>query len=273
MQIDEAQSAAADQAPGMRDGYEFTALGATDEVFTKLHSQNMTQRFFKWGIRLNEDLYVRKYRYNQAFHPVGIDDFLKQLFNSDAARASLPMVTGLGEVSDVRMKQMTCSVVNMSYFDFFEELNIINPATSNIQGCIDEYIHGIQCADKLRTGLLWEDDENFCELQQDKYQNEFIFKLLQFVAIGGSLNQYEQSITEYLDVVKDLYKDLVCVAKDEATDETKPMSLIYKITGLKSAAGGELPNEDEHPQNFTYVIVDPLKWHAIVFQNKWTKQW
>jgi len=124
----------------------------------------MTQRFFKWGIRLNEDLFVRKYRYNQAFHAVGIDEFLKQLLNSPATRASLPLLASLGDVTSVSFKQMTCNVINMSYFDFLEDLNIVNGSTSNIQGCIDEYIQGIQCGDRLRTGLLWEDDDNFCEL-------------------------------------------------------------------------------------------------------------
>ena len=47
----------------------------------------MTQRFFKWGIRPNEDLFVRKFRYNQVFYPVGADQFIKHLLNSDAVRA------------------------------------------------------------------------------------------------------------------------------------------------------------------------------------------
>ena len=62
---------------------------------------------------------------------------------------------------------MNATVVNMSYFDIFENLNIVNANTSSLQGCIEEYIHGMPCGDKLRTGLLWEDDENYDELQQD----------------------------------------------------------------------------------------------------------
>ncbi len=83
---------------------------------------------------------------------------------------------------------MNCTVVNMTYFDFLEELRIVNPNTSYIQGCMDEYIHGMQCGDKLKTGLLFEEDENYEELQQDKYQHEFIFKLFQFIVLGGALN-------------------------------------------------------------------------------------
>ena len=46
------------------------------------------------------------------------------------------------------------------------------------------------------------------------------------------MNQFEQSITEYMETTKDLYKDLVCVAKDETTNEVRPMSQIFKITNL-----------------------------------------
>jgi len=35
---------------------------------------------------------------------------------------------------------------------------------------------------------LWEDDENYEEVHQDKYQNEFIFNLFQFLILGGSMN-------------------------------------------------------------------------------------
>ena len=87
------------------------------------------------------------------------------------------------------------------------------------------------------------------------------------------MNQYEQSITEYMEATKDLYKDLVCVAKDENTNEIRPMSMVFKINSVTTSTGGSLPSESEHPQNFTYVIVDPLKWHANIFQGKWVSSW
>lgn len=57
-----------------------------------------------------------------------------------------------------------------------------------IQGCMDEFVNGLTLGDKLRTGMFFEEDENYEELQQDKYQHEFIFKLLQWVVLGGSMN-------------------------------------------------------------------------------------
>ena len=68
-------------------------------------------------------------------------------------------------MTDVSFKQLNCTVINMSFFDVFEELNIVNSHTSNIQGCLEEWVQGIHCADKLRQALLWEEDDNYCELQ------------------------------------------------------------------------------------------------------------
>ena len=100
----------------------------------------------------------------------------------------MPLLSQLGEVTGVSFRQMTCNVVNMNYFDFLEQLGIVNPNTSMIQGCMDEFVNGLTLGDKLRTGMFFEEDENYEELQQDKYQHEFIFKLLQWVVLGGSMN-------------------------------------------------------------------------------------
>ena len=59
---------------------------------------------------------------------------------------------------------MTCNVVNMSYFDILEELNIVNPNTSMIQGCMEEYVNGMSLGDKLRTAMFFEEDENYEEI-------------------------------------------------------------------------------------------------------------
>ena len=64
------------------------------------------------------------------------------------------------KISVVDVDHVTCILA----LDLIYVVNIVNGSSSNIQGCIDEYIQGIQCGDRLRTGLLWEDDDNFCEL-------------------------------------------------------------------------------------------------------------
>ena len=65
--------------------------------------------------------------------------------------------------------------------------------------------------------MIMEDYDNieaYDTIHEDKYQKEFIFKVLEHFALGGSLCQYDDKFGEYLEVVKLMYKDLVAVAKD-----------------------------------------------------------
>lgn len=59
---------------------------------------------------------------------------------------------------------MNCTVLNLAYFNFFQELDIVNEYTGTINGAMDEWIDGVQCGDKLRQALMFDEDENYCEL-------------------------------------------------------------------------------------------------------------
>ena len=50
-----------------------------------------------------------------------------------------------------------------------------------------------------------------------------------------------------MEATRDLYKDLICVAKDETTNEIKPMSMIFRINSVKTSNGVDLPGEAQHP--------------------------
>ena len=133
-----------------------------------------------------KDMHFAKLRYNQAFHLVGADMFLKSLLNSREVKESCPLLASLGDVQEVQFKTLQCTVSNLAYFDFLEELGIVS-GDGNIIGDFEEWIEGIQLGDKLRKALLFEEDENYSELQQPKYQNEFIFRLFQYLVLGGSM--------------------------------------------------------------------------------------
>ena len=172
------------------------------------------------GIRLDKELYVSKFRFNQSFHLISAEEFLKALMNSSAFQSRMPSFS-YGKIEHLNFKAMSCNVLNMSYFDFLEQLDLVNTHTGQLKGAPDEWVDGIQCSTKLRLAMLWEEDENYCEIQQDKYQNEFIFKLFQLLIVGGPMCQYDDDVTEYLTQTKNLYKDLVTVAKDQETGEIK----------------------------------------------------
>lgn len=189
---------------------------------------------------------MRRFRFDQAFHLVNADNFLKNLFSSDVVTKSIAPLQIIDGCQDVDFKQMTCTVVNMNYFDFLEKMGIVNNYNGEVQGCMDEYLDEMTLSDKLRTGLLWEEDENFETLQEDKYQNEFIFKLFSWLAIGGGCCQHDVAMETYLTATRDLYKDLITVAKDEQTSEIKPMSHVFRINQIKSSKDLNLGGATNH---------------------------
>jgi hypothetical protein len=76
----------------------------------------------------------------------------------------------------------------MQWFEWLEELGIVNEANGTIKGCLDEWVDGIQLGNKLRLALCFEEDDNYEVLKQDKYSNEFIFALFKFLALGGGMS-------------------------------------------------------------------------------------
>uniref|UniRef100_A0A7S3ISM7 Cilia- and flagella-associated protein 300 n=1 Tax=Strombidium inclinatum TaxID=197538 RepID=A0A7S3ISM7_9SPIT len=169
---------------------------------------------------------------------------------------------------------MSCNVLNMSFFDIFHELKVCTK-DGDIRQNYEENFEGILLGDRLKQVLLWEeyeDIEAWDTIHQDKYQQEFIFKLFQHIAVGGSVCQYEDNIGEYLACVKDLYKDLVSVAKDPDTQEIKCFSYVFRIDSIEGY-DKYLYRVPDHPQNCFYVAVDPINWHANFFYHKWVPHW
>ena len=130
--------------------------------------------------------------------------------------------------------------------------------------------------DKLRQALLWEETEDvdsWDALHDDKYQNEFIFKLFQHIFIGGPLCQYETNIGEYLSCVKSIYKDLVTVAKDPDTQEIKCFTHAFRIDQIGDYKHLFSSKDQHHAQNGFYVLVDPINWHVNFYFNQWEDYW
>ena len=180
-----------------------------------------------------------------------------------------------GKITDVKYTQLNCNVLNMSFFDVFHETGVCTD-DGTIRMDMEEQFEEINLGDKLRKVLLWEEFEDvdaWETVHQDKYQNEFIFKLFQHTAIGGGVCQYEDKIKPYLDCVKVLYKDLVCVAKDPDTKEIKCFSLVFRIDDITGGKNLYSSKDQGHPQNCLYVIVDPINWHVNFYYNKWTPFW
>jgi len=51
--------------------------------------------------------------------------------------------------------------------------------------------------------------------------------------------QYEDDIAPILETTKNLYKDLITVAKDSDSGEIKPISTVLKVEIIKDAKGSD----------------------------------
>ena len=91
---------------------------------------------------------------------------MKDLFNSKVVTQNFAALAGLGEgnCTEVKFTHMTSSVLNMSYFDIFHELNI---CTDNgyIRQDFEEVYEDINLGDKLRKAMLWEDCEDDADIE------------------------------------------------------------------------------------------------------------
>lgn len=102
------------------------------------------------GIKPEKDLHLAKFRFNQQFRLVNAEEFIKQLLSSEEVQKAFKPLESLGTVANVTFKQINCTVLNMAYFDIFEELGIVSGHNGSIQGCMDEWLDGMQLCDKLR---------------------------------------------------------------------------------------------------------------------------
>lgn len=226
---------------------------------------------------INEtNLKMAKFRFNKPFHLIGAEEFLKDLCNDRTVLQAFSPLTGNGTCTGVKFQHLNCNALNMSFFDVFRDLKLVADS-GDIRQNYEERYEGIILGDRLRQAMLLEETEDieaYEELHQDKYQNEFIYRLFQLIAIGGSVNQYEDNIEPYLNTTKACYKDLVTVAKDTDSQEIKCFSQVFKVLSIEGCASLFPGKYDEHhPQNVFYVIVDPINWHVTFLYNQWQEFW
>eukprot|EP00347_Sterkiella_histriomuscorum_P018293 403346062 len=250
-------------------GFTFVQIPDDSKLFPNFKNKDVQQKFFQWGLT-EKNLKYAKFRFNQSFHLIGIDNFLKDLVNDSTVQKVFEPLKYVMSSTGVNYKKLNSEVINMSFFDFFYEKDI---ATEDgyIKKELEEMYEGISLGDRMRKAMLWEESEYFMELQDPKIQNEFIYKLFQMISIGGSICQYEENVKDYLDIVKSLYKDLITVAKDQDTGEIRVYSHVFLVESVQGVEN--IFTVKDHPQNFFFVIVDPIHWHVTLLYHQWTSFW
>ena len=258
------------------DLYQFKFLGkfitdkdAEPSWFKSMGKKENIELMAKWGLT-EKDMDLAKFRFNQSFNIFNTDKFVKDLLNSYELRTAMPNLWSKlpATVDSVQYEKLTTEVINMGFFDILWEKDIATE-TGYIKKEPDELLDGMQMGDRLRYALAFEESEHYLCFDSEM-RKEFIFRVFQHIALGGTICQYEDTINEYLTSTQLAYKDLVTVFKDSETKEIKVGSVVLQINGVD---GSDLFGDSVHPQNWMYVIIDPLHWHVNVWFHKWTSWW
>ena len=206
----------------------------------------------------------------------------------DAGRDDVKTKTiGLRVVSASYAKT-PCSAVSMSLFDRLRddtpEPKITRAGDSDaLVRKIEETVDGFAVADNLRACLVDARDENRQTLFSPAEKEEFLFRVFSHVALGGSMCQYEETLSPYLDVAKAVYKSLVRARKDGddaavATDVYSATAVV--VAGAVAGAGATTKEKSvslfprpNRAQNFCYLCVDPWRRHVTVWYHAHVPHW
>lgn len=100
---------------------------------------------------LKDNLKAVRFRFDQEFKQVNLEDFLKDFFNNPSVRGFLG--TGLSgyapAVKDVKFDVLGTSVCSMDFFDCLKKYGILGEK-DYIKKYMEEYVDLIEVADRLR---------------------------------------------------------------------------------------------------------------------------
>ncbi|XP_052784658.1 cilia- and flagella-associated protein 300-like [Mya arenaria] len=249
---------------------KFTFRLSEGKKFSTLEDKDNKELLKKWSMQGN--LIAQMYTFDQAFQVYQKEEFVLDLMRDPnvlstllvASRDGTPRMLNTSPES-VSVESVPCSVLSMTFFD-----RLYGPIvrdSGHLIKCFDEFFEDFTISDELRKMFLSEESDH-CDLYSDTEKEEFLFRLFMHVCLGGQICQYEDTLEPYLNLVKALYKDLISVQKNAETKELNIISSVFKITASDKDDDVFYPSSKSHIQNFSYLVVDPLKRHVIVLSHQ-----
>ena len=80
--------------------------------------------------------------------------------------------------------------------------------SGSIKGTFDDYVDGMHIQSLLKEMMIKEESEYY-EVFTPEEKRQLLYVIFQLLVIGGSMNQPDEKIDDYLDLTKFLYKQLV----------------------------------------------------------------
>lgn len=230
-----------------------------------------TELLEKWGMK--NRMKFATFLYNKPFQAYQKNAFTLDFFQSPVVTDTLRVHAAdghwspiSGNVTQVNVKDVPCSELSMSFFDPLYSSGVVH-ATGHITKCFDEVMDDFLISDELRKVLLDPDSANY-RVFSDSQRAEFLFQIFKHLALGGPVNQYEDTIVPYLDMTKAFYKELVTVVKDPNTKKVQTASTIFEVIPL---AGEDevFPGNRQHTQTFCYLIIDNARKQVKLWYHIW----
>ncbi|KAJ3009783.1 UNVERIFIED_CONTAM: hypothetical protein HDU68_002499 [Siphonaria sp. JEL0065] len=243
--------------------FKFTWLEKTK--LSGFNDKDVQSLLFKWGMQ--DHCYLKRFGFDRKLNPYEIDEFILNLFNDGNVNGHLKVLGTmdrwgtLGRVTSVEKEETLHSVTSLTFFDRLSTTAGVVRPDGSIKKCIDEYCGSFIVADELRKCLLMEESETYPAFSESD-RKEFVFHVFKAMCLGGKLCQYEDDIEPYLMATKKVYKDLITVTKD-VSGKLAVSSLVFQIKSVESSVSPLFPIQ--HPQNFCYLSIDPIKRYVNVF--------
>ncbi|KAJ3341670.1 hypothetical protein HDU93_004304 [Gonapodya sp. JEL0774] len=240
--------------------FRFTLLA--DSAVKISADKEVRELFPKWG--LDQNMYIKRFLFDQPFAEYMAPIFLKDLFDHGNTTSSLKVIgsrdtwSSMGPVSSVKYESVKTTFTDMQVFRKLFDNGIVRPDGS-IRKCFDVYhSSGLLLSDLLRCALVDETSEHY-DVFTTADRKELLLKCFAHLALGGKLCQYEDEVEPYTTLAKKVYRELVSITKDTTTSPPTISipSLAYSITNLECTTSPLFPSQ--HVQNFCYVVIEPSK--------------
>ncbi|KAJ8672648.1 hypothetical protein QAD02_003907 [Eretmocerus hayati] len=239
---------------------DYTFVPLAPRHYMGIENKDTQASFRKWG--LHNNISIQDYCFNEPFQPYNKYHIAEKFFKSKEVASSLLLKEGeiwtaKGILADsVEVKPVPCTVLNTSFFDrLADPENGVVSISGNIRQRYEMEIEGFVIYDNLRAMLLDRNDKHY-NLFSDVERDEFIFRLFQILALGGSLCQYEDQLKPYVDVTRKMYRELVRVHKKEATSDLSIGTTVLQVVARDSQGEAFFPSRPEHRQNIGFLLVD-----------------
>lgn len=240
--------------------------------------QTTVEHIDKWG--LSKCIRTSRFSFDKKFQAYDSTQFLECVFADQNVQREVEVCSGrgawmplqaLGNNMKVQHEAVGTTWVNLEPLMRFKGGAVRE--NDMIIKCFDEAYDGIVVSDELRKAFLAGEDSDFYEEFSDEDRGELLYRLLGHVVVGGSLCQYEDTFQPYVDAVRQIYKSLVRVVRNDNT-QLAIVSYCYKVCLTPSKKEGPLNsfypnNRTDHPQDFCYVCVDPIKRYVTVLYGAW----